>query len=237
MAASEELVTINAPDSAAAEAFRTLRTNIILRDFDNKIKIINVISANAQESKTTTVLNLACVYAQLGKKVIVIDMDLRLPSVHKKLGIKNKQGITDVVGRQTTFSESVVHYAQNLDVITAGTKIPFSSEFVQSSVLQSFLNSLKNHYDLVLIDCPPINIVTDGLITSTYCDGTIFCVASNNDEKRELERAKDQLEQMSINVLGVVMSKLPVSKKATNYEYGYHQTTNEKKTPQTKENK
>ena len=83
------MITITEPDSAAAEAYRILRTNISLKDFDQKLKIINIISSNAQESKSTTALNLAYVYSQLGKKTLVIDLDLRLPSLHKKLKIKN----------------------------------------------------------------------------------------------------------------------------------------------------
>ena len=93
---ADNLITMLEPDSPAAEAFRTLRTNLTLRDFDKKLKVINVISTNAQESKSTTVLNLAYVYSQLGKKVLVIDLDLRLPSIHKKLNLRNKNGLSDI---------------------------------------------------------------------------------------------------------------------------------------------
>ncbi len=224
MAKTNEMVTVNEPDSAAAEAFRALRTNITMRDFDKKIKMINVISANAQESKSTTVLNLAYVYSQLGKSVLVIDMDLRLPSVHKKIGVRNKCGLTDVISGQAEFADCLEHFAPNMDVLLSGTKIPFTSEFVQSGALKEFLNKIRSRYDFILIDCPPINLVTDGLIASSYCDGTLLCIASNSDEKRDLERAKDLLDQMNVNVLGIVMTRMPVAKKYYhyNYSYGYH---------------
>ena len=221
MANDNEMITVNEPDSAAAEAFRTLRTNITMRDFDKKIRMINLISANAQESKSTTALNLAYVYSQLGKKVLVIDMDLRLPSIHKKIGVRNKQGLTDVVSGQKEFADCLEHYAPNMDVLLSGTKIPFASEFVQSSALHGFLNDIRDKYDLILIDCPPINLVTDGLIASSYCDGTLLCVASNMDEKKDLEKAKELLEQMNINVLGVVMTRMPLVKKYSHYNYSY----------------
>ncbi|MGN1054039.1 MAG: MATE family efflux transporter, partial [Erysipelotrichaceae bacterium] len=102
---ADNLITMLEPDSPAAEAFRTLRTNLTLRDFDKKLKVINVISTNAQESKSTTVLNLAYVYSQLGKKVLVIDLDLRLPSIHKKLNLRNKNGLSDILSGQVSITE------------------------------------------------------------------------------------------------------------------------------------
>ena len=221
---SDELVTMLQPDSAAAEAFRTLRTNLSLRDFDKELKVINVISSTAQESKSTTSLNLGYVYSQLNKKVLIIDMDLRLPSVHKKLGVKNKLGVTDVVARKCSFNEAVVHYTNKYDVLLAGTKTPFASEFVQSASYREFLRSCREHYDIIILDCPPINLVTDGMIVSTYCDGTILCVASNKVEKRELEHTRDQLKQFDVNVIGVVMTRMPVTKKYYSYDYGYGYT-------------
>lgn len=217
---NEELVTMLHPDSAASEAFRTLRTNLSLRNFDKELKLINIISSTAEESKSTTALNLGYVYSNLNKRVLVIDMDLRLPSLHKKLRLKNKIGVTNVVARQCTFDEAVIKYARNYDILLAGTKTPFASEFVQSNSYRNFLEVLKAKYDIIILDCPPINLITDGMIISTYCDGTILCVATNKVEKKELEQAKDQLKQFDVNVIGIVMTRVPISKKHYGKEYG-----------------
>ena len=209
----DSLIALTDPDSIAAEAYRILRTNITLRDLDQNLKVINVISTATRESKSTTVLNLACVYSQLNKKVLVIDLDLRAPSLHRKLKLKNKYGITDVVSRSVSFADAVIHYVPNMDILLSGTKNPFASEFIQSKVFQSFLNAVKNAYDLVLIDCPPIGLVADGMIASTLCDGTILCVASGANDRKELERIKDLLQQFNVNVLGIVMTRMPSGRK------------------------
>ena len=178
---NESLITMLEPDSAAAEAYKILRTNISLRDFDHPLQVINVISSNAQESKSTTVLNLAYAFAQLNKKVLVVDLDLRMPSLHKKLKLKNKIGITDLVAKRATKEEVTIHYVKNLDIILSGTKIPFSSEFVQSNSFKKTLEDLRKDYKMIFLDCPPVGLVTDGVIASTMCDGTIMCVAKNAD--------------------------------------------------------
>ena len=123
----DELITLIDPDAPASEAYRTLRTNILMRNFDRDMKVINIISTTAQEGKTTRVLNLAMVYAQLQKKVLVIDLDLRMPTIHKKLKLKNKKGISDIIGHQAEFEEVVLQPYENVDVITAGTKPPSGS--------------------------------------------------------------------------------------------------------------
>ena len=226
MKPSDNLITLIEPDSAAAEAFRILRTNISLKDFDSKLKVINVISPSAQESKSTTTLNLAYVFSQLGKKILVMDLDLRLPSLHKKLRLKNKHGITDVISKTIGFNEAVIHYTQNMDVILSGTRNPYASEFIQSKAFANTLEELKRQYDMIFIDCPPVGLVTDGVITSTLCDGTIMCIAYGMNDKKELEHTRDLIEQFNVNILGIVMTRMPSGKKyyskyGNRYGYGY----------------
>ena len=231
---SDNLITILQPDSIASEAFRQLRTNLSLRNFDKELKVINVTSANAKEGKSTVALNLGYVYSQLNKKVLIIDLDLRLPSLHKKLKLKNTCGVTNVVAKHCAFAQAVIHYAKNYDILLAGTKTPFASEFVQSQALSHFIDECRNYYDVIILDCPPINMVTDGMIISTLTDGTILCVASNHDEKADLEKAKDLLLQFKTNVIGIVMTRMPLNKKRYSYDYGYgygnnHQSKKNKK--------
>lgn len=201
-----KVISIEQPESVIAEEYRTLRTNISMREFDKPMKLINVVSANAQEGKTTTALNLAAVYGQLNKKVLLIDLDLRLPTIHKKLGLKNNVGIADILINKNKLEDSIVNYKECFDVLLSGTKTPFTLELAQSESLRSFLDDVKNRYDIVIVDCPPVNLVSDGIIVSKYCDGTIFCVATNHDERKELEHAKELMDNVGINVIGVVMT-------------------------------
>ena len=218
---SDTLITMNNPDSVAAEAFRILRTNISLRDFDAKIKTINVISTQAHESKSTVILNLAYAFSQLDKRVLVIDLDLRAPTLHKKLKIKNNVGISDFISRRATFEEVLIKYTDRFDVILSGTKNPYASEFIQSNSFKKVLNKLRDTYDLVLIDCPPVGLVTDGVITSTLCDGTILCVGYNVNDKKDLEGCRDLLKQFDVNILGIVMTQMPGGKRYGKYgKYG-----------------
>lgn len=221
MAFSRYLQVFTNANSPVAEAYRTLRTNISLRDFDNNIKVINVTSTNAQEGKSMTALNLAASFSQLNKRTLLIDLDLRLPTLHKKLGIKNSCGITDVVGHNIGFKEAVVNYTNNFDVLLSGTKIPFASEFIQSKALKEFINKIRDSYDYIIIDCPPIGIVADAIITSEYCDGTLLVIGVNKNEKQELIRIKELLDGMNINMLGIVMTGIDVDKKFYGYSYGY----------------
>ena len=221
---NRDIITLIDPEDPASEAYRSLRTNILMRQFDKDMQVINVISTSASEGKSTTILNLGVVFSQLGKKTLVIDLDLRLPTVHKKMKVKNKVGVTDVVTRNARFSDSLIQYAENLDLITSGTKIPYAAEFLQSEILQEFISGLREIYDVILIDCPPVGLVTDGIIVSNYCDGTLLVIASGQDERKELLRVKEQLEQTKTNIIGIVMTKMTVSKKYYNYSYRYSES-------------
>ena len=218
---NRDIITLIDSEDPASEAYRSLRTNIIMRQFDKDMQVINVISTSAAEGKSTTILNLGVVFAQLGKKTLVLDLDLRLPTVHKKMKVKNKIGVSDVVTRNARFSDALIQYTENLDIITSGTKIPYAAEFLQSEILKEFINGLREMYDVILIDCPPVGLVTDGIIVSNYCDGTLLVIASGQDERKDLVRVKEQLEQTNTNVIGIVMTKMPVSKKYYNSAYRY----------------
>lgn len=238
---SDNLITMLDPENSVSEAYRILRTNISLRDFDHKLKVINVISTNSQESKSTTVLNLGYVFSQLGKKVLIMDLDLRLPTLHKKLLLKNKYGVSDVVAGGVNFNDAIVHYTERMDVLFSGTKNPYASEFIQSNAFANLLIKLREMYDLILIDCPPVGLVTDGVITSTLCDGTILCIASGKNDRKDLEKTRDLLKQFDVNILGIVMTRMPVSKKYyskygyNKYGYGYGYTSDRKKQRKAKE--
>lgn len=217
-----DIISLYDSNNPATEAYRTLRTNIMFKTFEKPIQVVNVTSADQNEGKSTTVLNLAVVYSQLNKKVLVIDLDLRLPSIHKKLKIRNVMGITDYLNNRVSFEDSIKHVLKNVDVMTAGTKIIYHSEFIQSLVLQQFVEKVREDYDFIIIDCPPVGLVTDAVIVSRYTDGTIIVCESNKNERKNLQRMKYQFEEVGSNVLGVVITKADFGKKYySHYGYGY----------------
>ena len=225
---NKNLITVYDPDSKASEAFRSLRTNIIFRKFEKEIKVINVVSTNNQEGKSTCVLNLAVVFAQLDKNVLVIDLDLRIPKIHKKLNFKNKLGISDILNKSCTKSDATVNYAKYLDVITAGTRIIYQSELLQSIALKNFINSMREEYDYIILDCPPVSLVTDGVIVSSYCDATLLVCEYNRNTKKDLLDVKSKFENMNCNIIGTILNRAPISK--SNYTYRYTDQVNTKST-------
>ena len=101
------------------------------------------------------------------------------------------------------------------------SSVTYASEFIQSDKLKNYLHELGQKYDVVIVDCPPVNLVPDGLIASTYCDGTLFCLSSGASERKELEKAKEALESVKATVLGIVMTRMPTTKKYYSYKYKY----------------
>jgi len=216
------LITSIDPTSNVSEAFKTLRTNIMYRNFDKELKLINIVSTIASEGKTTTLVNLANAYVQLGKKVLIIDLDLRKPSLHHKLHIKNGLGINDFITGKANLEQVITKFDSHFYVITAGSKTLFYNELIQSENLHKFLTKIKESFDMVFIDCPPIGAFSDGVILSTLCDGTILTVETNKVDKRAIKKTYDQLQAVNSNVIGAVLTKVDTSKnsyKYYNYEY------------------
>ena len=216
------LITSIDPTSNVSEAFKNLRTNIMYRNFDKELKLINIVSTIASEGKTTTLVNLANSYVQLGKKVLIIDLDLRKPSLHHKLHIKNGLGINDFITGKANLEQVITKFDSHFYVITAGSKTLFYNELIQSENLHKFLTKIKESFDMVFIDCPPIGAFSDGVILSTLCDGTILTVETNKVDKRAIKKTYDQLQAVNSNVIGAVLTKVDTSKnsyKYYNYEY------------------
>jgi capsular exopolysaccharide synthesis family protein len=218
-----KLITSLEPNGHIAESYRTLRTNLTYRNFVKELKLINIVSTSPSEAKTSTIANLANVHAQLGKKVLLIDLDLRKPSLHHKLGIRNNLGVNDLLNGVATLKEVVKEYDDNLFVITSGTKALYNNELIQSAHLADFLENMKQSFDLVFIDCPPIRFISDGVILSKLCDGTLFVVEYNAIDKKEIKKSFEQLKAVDANVIGTVMTKIDInSKKYAYYENGYN---------------
>ncbi|SHE82216.1 CpsD/CapB family tyrosine-protein kinase [Caloramator proteoclasticus] len=211
------------PKSPISESYRTLRTNIQFSSFDKDIKTIVVTSSAPGEGKSTTIGNLALVMAQSGKRVLLIDADLRKPTVHKKFKLSNQTGLTNILIEDKNPFEVIQKYSDNLYILTSGILPPNPAEVVASNKLRNFINEMKNHFDYILLDSPPVIAVTDAQILSSFLDGVILVVSSGEAEKELVKKAKDLLDKVNANIIGVVLNKLELkSRKGYGYYYYYY---------------
>lgn len=216
-----DLVTIKNPKSPISESYRTLRTNIQFSDIDNKIQTIVMTSSGPSEGKSTTSSNLAIVMAEGGSKTILIDCDQRKPKLHKLFKISNESGLSDLLAGKADIHE-VAHKLEgieNLELITAGTRPPNPSELLASQKMKSFIDELKEKYDYVILDTPPVIAVTDAQLLSLKADGCILVVSSGEAERDAAIKAKSLLESVNAKIIGVVLNKVEVTGKGY---YGYY---------------
>ncbi|MGO0062404.1 CpsD/CapB family tyrosine-protein kinase [Brevibacillus fluminis] len=202
-----KLICLHEPKSPAAEAYRTLRTNIQFAGLNRKIKTLMVASAGPGEGKTTTIANLAVVMAMTGKRTILVDTDLRRPTVHRAFQLTNRVGLTNYLTRQARFPE-IIHTIPeiHLDVITSGPTPPNPTEFIQSNAMQSLVHELGRLYDIVLFDAPPILPVTDGQLLASYVDAVLLVLRASKVLQTNAERMKSLLDHVGANVIGTVLN-------------------------------
>lgn len=209
------------PKSVEAESYRILRTNIMYSSFDKKIKRILVTSSEPGEGKSTTSGNLALAFAQDEKKVILIDCDLRKPSLHKKFRISNNRGLSDVIIDRDKLNKCIQKRTEYLDILTAGKIPPNPSEMLGSQAMSGLLDELSNVYDVIILDSPPVLAVTDAQILSTKSDGTVLVVRAEKTKKDTVLAAKGVLDKVNANILGTVLNG--GDKNKDNYYYYYGQ--------------
>lgn len=205
------LITVLNPKSPAAEAYRGLRTNIQFSDYMKQVNVIMVGSAQMNEGKTTTVSNLAVTYAHEGKKVLLIDGDLRNPSLHHVFGIPNEIGLTNLLAQQYEIKDVLQETSvSNLFVIPSGPISLNPSEMLGSYRMQQVMHELRQQYDMILFDTPPILAVSDALIVSALCDGVVLVVLGGKVKKSSVHKAKMMLEHVKARMLGVVLNNVTV---------------------------
>lgn len=219
------VVSAKDPLSVVAEQYRKLRTNIEYSTFGKQAQVINLTSTFKGEGKTVTVLNLATVYAQSGVKTLVLDMDLRRPKVHRAFNLVNEHGMTDLISEGKDVHEGVRHVDDNLYMLPAGKKIPFSSEFLMSKQMEAAMASLRKDFDRIIIDCPPISAVTDANIISRFSDGTIMVLASRQTKDDVARETLKTLKDNGANVIGGVLTR--IDKKDQKYGSGYYYADDE----------
>ncbi len=204
-------------DFTALEQYKLLRTNLTFTlPEDEKCAIIGVTSAMRGEGKSTTSVNLSYVMAESGKKVLLIDGDMRIPSIAKKMGIENNFGLTDLL--RGVSSVQISHFKSpehnNWYIMPSGALPPNPSELLGSARMKNVLKALAENFDCIIIDLPPVNLVSDALAVSKYISGMIVVVRGDYTEKRELESCFRQLKLSDVNVLGCVINEDKKSKGA-----------------------
>jgi succinoglycan biosynthesis transport protein ExoP len=218
-----ELVTQSRPQSQMAESYRALRTSLLLTSLGGPPKVILVTSALPQEGKTTTSINSAIVLAQKGTRVLLIDADLRRPSIHKTLGMGPKTGLSNVLTGNATLQQAVARSSilPTLFVLTAGTPPPNPAELLASSNMRDILAELREQYDHIIVDTPPTLSVTDAVVMSTRADAVVLVIRSGQTTKQALRRARDLLMQVNARVAGVLLNAVDLTSPDYYYYYEY----------------
>src|SRR5947208_12815333 len=218
-----ELVTQSRPQSQMAESYRALRTSLLLTSIGAPPKVILVTSALPQEGKTTTSINTAIVLAQKGTRVLLIDADLRRPSIHKTLGMGPKIGLSNVLTGNAPLQQAIVrsNVLPSLFVLPAGPPPPNPAELVASSNMRDVLAELREQYDHIIVDTPPTLSVTDAVVLSTRADAVVLVIRSGQTTKPALRRSRDILAQVNARVAGVLLNAVDLDSPDYYYYYEY----------------
>ncbi len=217
---SERLVVLARPENVAAEAYRTLRTNLLYAFADNPPKAIVVSSPGPEEGKSTTCANLAVALAQAGKEVLIIDCDLRAPVLHRFFGLRNVHGLVSVLTQQCNLEVAWHELTSELRVLTAGP-VPYNpTELLSSQRFAEFVGQARDDFDYVLLDAPPVGLSSDAAIAAARSDGMLLVIDARRTRKSSVRRSMRSLEAIGIRVLGTVMNNAEVSKDPL-YEYGF----------------
>lgn len=215
------LVLRENPRSPIAESYRSIRTNIQFANIDGDLKTILFTSSNKSEGKTSTISNIALTMADAGHKVILIDCDFRNSSIHKAFNLTNKHGVTDILLKEEEYAKNIhrVGANRNLDLLTAGQSPSNPSELLYSKSMKKFIDKLKEDYEYVLVDTPPITPVTDATVMSSYIDGVILVCSAGKTEIESLKRAVEALRRVESNIIGVILNKVPSKGNKSYYYY------------------
>ncbi len=188
------------------ESYKNIRTNLVTLMSKKDSKILAITSPNASEGKSTTSLNIAITLSQLDKKVLIIDTDAYRPSLHKKLKIANNIGLLDIIMDQSNLKQAVRHHNEFLDIITCGSSAPKPSELISSKAFDDLLNKLRDDYDYIILDAPPVNPVSDALVIAQKVDTVIMVVRASITTHDAFTKAVRALGVLGIEVDGVILN-------------------------------
>ncbi len=234
---SDSLITLKHPRSPIAEAYRVLRTNLRFTGIENPSGALLVTSAGPGEGKTTTAANLAVTLAQGGRRVIIIDADLRRPTLHQVFGLSNEVGISSLFLGDAPTLASVLQptEVEGLSVITSGPLPPNPAEVLDSKQMNGILASLREQADMLILDSPPVLAVADASILGSRCSGAVLVIDSGRTRSDVCRRAVETLSKTKVKVYGVVLNRLTARRASGYYYYDYYssQDKTRSRAPQT----
>jgi len=215
-------ISFDTDNSPPAEAFRKLRTNLQFLSVDDPARLIAVASSVPNEGKSTTAINIALALAEAEHEVVLVDGDLRKPSLDKYMDIVGSVGFSTVLSGSASLDEALQKSQfTRLTVLAAGTTPPNPSELLGSQTAKKILNELRGKFDYVIVDTPPLLAVTDGAVLATSADGTLLLVRAGEARREQVENAVGSLRYVGATVLGSILSMVPASR-GSSYDYNYH---------------
>ena len=204
-----KLITLTDPRSPASEAYRTLRTNLSFYSIDEPLRTLVVTSPAPEEGKSTTIANLAVTIAQSGRRTILVDCDLRRPSLHEIFEVSNDSGLTTMVLDETVPLQIRGTGVPDLSLVTSGPTPPNPADLLGSRHVDRVLTALSEQADMVLIDAPPVIGVTDAAVLGARADGVLLVVSAGKTRRDHAERAKELLEKARVRIVGVALTNTP----------------------------
>ncbi len=214
---SDKLVTLGDPRSPAAEAFRTLRTNLIFSSLDRPITTLLVTSAAPDEGKSVALANLAVTMAQGGRKTLLVDCDLRRPRQHELFGVPDRPGLTTMILDNVDEPPLAATGVENLALLPAGPLPPNPADLLSSRRMELLITNLKSRADIVLFDAPPVISVTDAALLASKLDGVLLVVSAGQTKREHAQRAKELLEKINVRLVGAVLTNAAVDTSLSAY--------------------
>lgn len=219
-------VVIEKPNSMEAEAYRKLELNISMKATKRNLQVIQCTSATPEDGKTTTSINLAAVYAEKKRKVIILDFDFHRPKIHRAFHKVNDIGFYDYIRDDVDYHQLIIKDESGIDLLLTGKHISFPHIVLESQKTIKLIESLRNEYEYIIIDTPPVLLVTDAAIISKLADGVVYVAAYNKTKKDDCKEGLRQLQENNANIIGGVLANVDVRK--TKGYRGYHYYSAEK---------
>ncbi len=211
------LITLTDPRSPVSEAYRTLRTNLSFYSLDNPLRSLVVTSPASGDEKSVAVANLAVTMAQSGRRTVLVDCDLRRPSLHTFFNLSNDTGLTSMILNDDAKPPLQTTSVDNLWLLASGPKPPNPADLLGSRKIDQLIEALTAAYDVVLFDAPPVIAVTDAAVLGAKVDGVLLVISAGKSRRDHAERAKELLEKAKVRIIGVALTNAPKDSSLDSY--------------------